>query len=212
VAYYPAEDGKREALVNVVKKYFIYLRDEIGTGPNGFVKMLNSDWSDSFFHEYSPNRYARSPESRLNSAMVLAIFPTLIDALRKSGNPEAAPLITGLESYRAAIEQVFMKDLADRKFAARAYLNDEIRFGIDNVCIEPQGYVLQIPTLLEARKKKLYAYIKSKLLAPEKSGMRTREKPLWKGTPEGEDGGIWFSNTPCCSAWPLSTKPKPGRC
>jgi hypothetical protein len=39
----------------------------------------------------------------------------------------------------------------------------------------------------------MYQYIKSKLLTTEKSGMRTREKPLWKGKPEGEDGGIWFS-------------------
>jgi cellobiose phosphorylase len=193
VVYYPAEDGKRDALLNVLKKYFIYLRDEIGTGPTGLVKMLNSDWSDSFFHEYSPNRYSWSAESHLNSAMVLAIFPKLIEALQKSGNPEATPLITALESYRAAIEQVFMKELGNRKFAARAYLNEDIRFGLDNVCIEPQGYVLQIPNLRKERKKEMYDYIKSKLLTPEKTGMRTRERPLWKGKPEGEDGGIWFS-------------------
>ncbi|MFD1875618.1 hypothetical protein [Hymenobacter bucti] len=193
VAYYPAEDRKTDALLNVVKKYFIYLRDEIGTGPSGLVKMLNSDWSDSFFHEYSPNRYSWSAESHLNSAMVLAIFPKLIDALRLSGNPDAAALITALETYRMAIEQVFMKDLGNRKFAARAYLNDEVRFGLDNVCIEPQGYVLQIPTLPNERKRAMYEYIKSKLLAPEKTGMRTRETPLWKNKPEGEDGGIWFS-------------------
>ena len=193
VVYYPAEDGKRDALLNVVKKYFIYLRDEIGTGPNGLVKMLNSDWSDSFFHEYSPNRYAWSAESHLNSAMVLAIFPKLIDGLKKSGNPEAAELIAAMETYRASIEQVFMKDLGDRKFAARAYLNEDVRFGIDNVCIEPQGYVLQMPNLPKERKQEMYQYIKSKLLAPEKIGFRTREKPLWKGKPEGEDGGIWFS-------------------
>ncbi len=193
VVYYPAEDGKRDTLLNVVKKYFIYLRDEIGTGQIGLVKMLNSDWSDSFFHEYSPNRYSWSAESQLNSAMVLAIFPKLMDALQKSGTPQAAGLITALESYRSTIEQVFMKDLGDRKFAARAYLNYDVRFGLDKVCIEPQGYVLQMPNLSNARKKEMYAYIKSKLLAPEKTGMRTRETPLWKGKPEGEDGGIWFS-------------------
>jgi cellobiose phosphorylase len=193
VVYYPAEDRKTDALLNVVKKYFIYMRDEIGTGPDGLVKMLNSDWSDSFFHEYSPNRYSWSAESHLNSAMVLAIFPKLMDALQQSGNPDAAALITALETYRAGIEQVFMKDLGTRKFAARAYLNDDVRFGLDNVCIEPQGYVLQIPTLPKERKRAMYEYIKSKLLTPEKTGMRTREKPLWKGKPEGEDGGIWFS-------------------
>ncbi len=193
VAYYPAENGKRDAVITLLKKFFIYLRDEIGTGPNGLVKMLNSDWSDSFFHDYSPNRYSGSAESHLNSAMVLAILPKLMQALKDSKNPEATSLIMALEEYRASIETVFMKDLGDRKFAARAYLNKQLRFGVDVVCIEPQGYLLQIPTLSNDRKKEIYAYVKSKLLTPEKIGIRTREKPLWKGNPDGEDGGIWFS-------------------
>lgn len=86
-----------------------------------------------------------------------------------------------------------MKDLGDRKFVARAYLNNKLRFGVDNVCIEPQGYLLQIPTLSKERKKEIYDYIKTKISAPEKIGIRTREKPLWGGKPNGEDGGIWYS-------------------
>lgn len=193
VTYYPAEDGRKEKVITMLKKFFLYLRDEIGTGQTGLVKILNSDWSDSFFHQYSPNSYSGSAESHLNSAMVLAVFPKLIRALNESKNGEVAAFIPALESYRAGIEAVFMKDLGDRKFAARAYLNKQLRFGVDNVCIEPQGYLLQIPTLSKERKKEIYAYVKSKLLTPEKIGMRTREKPLWKGNPDGEDGGIWFS-------------------
>jgi len=49
VAYYPAEAGKKATVLTILKKHFIYLRDEIGVGSNGLVKMLNSDWSDSFF-------------------------------------------------------------------------------------------------------------------------------------------------------------------
>lgn len=193
VAYYPAEDGKVDAVITILKKYFIYLRDEIGLGPTGLVKMLNSDWSDSFFHEHSPNKYSWSAESHLNSAMVLAVLPKLIDVLKASKNSEATSFINALEEYRAAMEKVFMKDLGNRKFAARAYLNSNLKFGLDNVCIEPQGYLLQIPTLPNERKKEIYDYVKSKLLTPEKIGMRTREKPLWKGNPDSEDGGIWFS-------------------
>ena len=139
VAYYPAEDGKIDAVITILKKYFIYLRDEIGAGPSGLVKMLNSDWSDSFFHDYSPNRYSWSAESHLNSAMALAVLPKLIAVLKASKNSEASSFITALEEYRTAIEKVFMKDLGDRKFAARAYLTSKLKFGVDNVCIEPQG-------------------------------------------------------------------------
>ena len=86
-----------------------------------------------------------------------------------------------------------MKDLGDRKFSARAYLGSKIRFGLDNVCIEPQSFLLQVPTLSVERKKEIYAYIKPRLSDPEKIGIRTRQRPLWSGKPEGEDGGIWYS-------------------
>ncbi|RWY57515.1 glucosidase family protein [Mucilaginibacter gilvus] len=193
VTLYPAETGHKEVVLNVVKKYFIYLRDEIGQGPNGLVRMLNSDWSDSFFHKYSPNVYGGSAESHLNSAMLLAVFPKLTEALKLSGNPAAKDLIIAMEKYRVSISDAFMEDLGDRKFAARAYLSKDLKFGLDNVCIEPQGYLLQIPGLPVERKKQIYEYVKSKLLTPEKIGIRTREKPLWGGNPDGEDGGIWYS-------------------
>ncbi len=193
VTYYPAENGKMDLLLNFLKKYFVYLRDEVGRGPNGLVKILNSDWSDSFFEEYSPNRYSWSAESHLNSAMVLSIFPKLTEALKQSKMPEADAFVDALEAYRKSMEQSFMKDLGDRKFSARSYLNSKLRFGVDNVCVEPQGYLLQIPNLPKERKQEMYAYIKSKILAPEPIGARTREKTLWGGKAEGEDGGIWFS-------------------
>lgn len=193
VVYYPAEDDKTEPLVNMLKKYFIYLRDEVGTGQIGLVKILNSDWSDSFFHEYSPNKYSWAAESHLNSAMVLAIFPKLQEALKNADAKENKVFIDALESYRQKIETVYMKDLGNRKFSARAYLTYNLRFGVDVVCIEPQGYLLQIPTISNERKAEMYTYIKSKILAPEKIGVRTREKKLWSGKPDGEDGGIWYS-------------------
>lgn len=193
VAYYPAELGKKATVLTILKKQFIYLRDEVGIGPNGLVKMLNSDWSDSFFHDYSPNIYAGSAESQLNSVVVLAVFPKLIAALGKSNNAQAASFTTALTEYRARIDRAYMRDLGDRKFSARAYLSPKLKFGVDNVCLEPQGYLLQIPGLPTARKQEIYDYVKSKVLIPEKIGMRTREKPLWGRNPDGEDGGIWFS-------------------
>ena len=68
MASYPAEDGKTDNVLNILNKYFIYLREEIGTGVTGLVRILNSDWSDSFFHDYSPNKSSGSAESHLNSA------------------------------------------------------------------------------------------------------------------------------------------------
>jgi len=68
-----------------------------------------------------------------------------------------------------------------------------LKFGLDNVSKEPQGYLLQIPIISIERKKEIYQHIKTKLLDPEKIGIRTREKTLWGGNADGEDGGIWYS-------------------
>ncbi len=193
VAYYPAENGKSDAVVSILKRYFVYLRDEVGRGSHGLVKMLNSDWSDSFFHTYSPNIYASSAESHLNSAMVLAIFPKLIDALKQSKNPDTDSFIVALENYRASVAKAYFEDFGDRKFSARAYLNATLKFGLDNVCLEPQGYLLQIPDLPKARKKEIYEYVKRKNFSPEQTGFRIREKPLWSSRGDGEDGAIWYS-------------------
>ncbi|CAN5695247.1 hypothetical protein BH10BAC2_BH10BAC2_14340 [soil metagenome] len=190
--YYPADNGKQDIVLNFLKKYFIYLRDEVGVGSHGLVKILNSDWSDSFFKEYSPNKYENA-ESHLNTAMVLAIFPKLIDALKQSGNADAENFIVALENYRSAISTAFFKDFGDRKFAARAYLSNSVKFGLDVVCLEPQGYLLQIPDLPIARKKEIYEYVKNKNFTPEQIGFRIREKPLWSKEGEGEDGAIWYS-------------------
>ncbi|QHW00378.1 GH36-type glycosyl hydrolase domain-containing protein [Spirosoma endbachense] len=193
VAYYPAEADRKATVLTHLKKQFTYLRDEVGLGPNGLVRMLNSDWSDSFFHDHSPNIYVGSAESHLNSAMVLAIFPKLIAALEKATNADASSFISALTEYRTTVEQSYLKDLGDRKFSARAYLSPKLRFGLDNVCLEPQGYLLQSPGLPTSRKREIYEYVKSKVLAPEKIGIRTRERSLWGRNADGEDGGIWFS-------------------
>ncbi|CCH00423.1 hypothetical protein FAES_2414 [Fibrella aestuarina BUZ 2] len=193
VAHYPAESGQKETVLTMLKRQFIYLRDEIGVGPNGLVKMLNSDWSDSFFHDHSPNVYAGSAESHLNSVIVLAVFPKLIEALQHAKNQQATDFISALSDYRANMEQAYMRDLGDRTFSARAYLNSKLKFGLDNVCLEPQGYLLQVPGLSVVRKREIYEYVKSKLLTPEKIGIRSRERSLWGRNPDGEDGGIWFS-------------------
>ncbi len=190
--FYPAENGKQDIVLNFLKKYFIYLRDEVGVGSHGLVKILNSDWSDSFLQEYSPNKYLNA-ESHLNTAMVLAILPKLIDALKQSGNGDAATFIDALENYRSTISTAFFKDFGDRKFAARAYLNDKVKFGLDVVCLEPQGYLLQIPDLSIARKKEIYEYVKGKNFTPEQIGFRIREKPLWDKRAESEDGAIWYA-------------------
>jgi len=193
VELYPAEEGNKIKVMDLLKRYFIYLRDEIGTGQTGLIKLLNSDWADSFLHHHSPNILTWSAESHMNTTMALAILPRLTEELKKSGSEDVKEFLDAMEVYRTKIEKVFMKNLSNRKFSARAYLNTKYRFGLDVVCIEPQGYLLQMPNISNERKKEMYGYMKPRISTPEKIGIRNREKPLWNGKPQGEDGGIWYS-------------------
>lgn len=193
VEQYPAEAGVKVKVLTVLQKHFIHLRDEIGRGPEGLIKLHNSDWSDSFLHTYSPNKYSWSAESHLNSAMALAVLPKFKAQVEASGRDDVREFVSSMEKYVSGLEQAYMKDLGDRLFSARAYLDKTHRFGQDVVCIEPQGYLLQMDNIPSERKRQMYDYIKTRISDPEPIGIRTREKPLWDGLPQGEDGGIWFS-------------------
>lgn len=193
VEFYPAEYGKRDRIITMLERHFVYLRDEIGLGPNGLVKLHNSDWSDSFLHAYSPNKYSWTAESHLNSAMALAIMPGFIDQLRRSGRKDVGSFVTALQIYVDRLHRAYFADFGTRKFSARAYLDEHLRFGMENVCLEPQGYLLQIASLSASRKREIYDYIRSRISDPEPVGIRTRESPLWDDRPQGEDGGIWYS-------------------
>jgi hypothetical protein len=202
VSYYPVEAGRTDTVLTLLVKHFVYLRDVVGRGKHGLIRMLNSDWSDSFFHPYSPNIYKQFAQSHLNTAMALAIIPPFLRELKQYAATTGAPaminsFIDHLGEYHDELHAAFMTDMNGRTFAPRCYLCKEdeagLKFGMDNLCIEPQPYLLQIESFPVERKKQLFAEIKSRVLDVEKYGARTREVPLWSSG-EGEDGGIWFAH------------------
>ncbi len=196
IHYYPMEAGKTTKVINLLTRHFIYLRDVVGKGKHGLIRMLNSDWSDSFFHPYSPNIYWHSAESHMNSTMALAVLPRMSRELRAADKPLASELADALCTYHDALQTAVMKDMEGRTFAARCYLSDEpeLKFGIDNLCLEAQPFLLLMESFPVERKRQLLHEIKTRVLDMEKSGARTREVPLWRPEGDGEDGGIWFSH------------------
>lgn len=187
VALSPAEFGKEDTVAGVLGRHFTYLRDVIGTGPHGLVKLLNSDWSDSFLHRYSPNTTMHEAESHLNSAMALAVIPEFAKQLSKAGYAQLAKEIS---EYRDSLLKPYLEQLEGRSFSPRAAMKGKV-FGTDVVCIEPHSYLFGINELSPERKKEIYDYIYPRIA--DEWGLRTRDRSLWGGTPEGEDGGIWFA-------------------
>lgn len=203
VDYYPMEMRRSEKVLTLLTKHFIYLRDTVGTGKHGLVKMLNSDWSDSFFHRHSPNIYRLFAESHMNSTMALAVLPPFIRELKRASqhlpNPTLADdLIGGLNAYHDALHVAVMQDMEGRTFAPRCYLGEhdepELKFGMDHLCLEAQPFLLQIEEFPFERKRRLFHEIRTRVLDMEKSGARTREVPIWDREGRGEDGGIWWAH------------------
>lgn len=187
VALSPAEFGREDTVSGVLGRHFAYLRDVIGTGEHGLVRLLNSDWSDSFLHRYSPNAVIWDAESHLNSAMAAAVLPGFARQLKLGGQDELAEAV---QEYSEAVTAAYLKELEGRPFSPRAYLAHKV-FGDDVVCIEPHSYLFGIESLAPERKKEVYDYIHPRLA--DGWGLRTRERSLWGGIPEGEDGGVWFA-------------------
>lgn len=187
IALAPSENGRLDTVEGVLGRQFTYLRDVIGTGEHGLVRLLNSDWSDSFLHKYSPNVTVGDAESHLNSAMASAVIPELTRQLRCGGKNALAD---ALEAYRKPVLDAFLKELEGRAYCARAYVAGEL-FGDKTVCIEPHSYLFSIPEISPERKREIYDNIYPEIAEPW--GLRTRNKPLWDKAPEGEDGGVWFA-------------------
>lgn len=203
VEKYPVEAGRADRMLTLLTKHFVYLRDVIGTGSRGLVKMLNSDWSDSFFHRHSPNIFRLFAESHMNSTMVLAVIPPLNRELTRAAenvrNPTLAlQLATSMGEYHEALHAAVMRDMEGRTFAARCYLGQHgephRNFGVDPLCLEAQPFLLQAETFPEDRKRQLYHEIRTRVMDMEKVGARTHEKPIWDAEGRGEDGGTWWAH------------------
>ena len=199
IAFYSVENGRTHTVADALLRAFVYLRDVVRCGRHGLVMMRNSDWSDSFFHPYSPNVYAQVAESHMNTAMALAVLPRFIEEMEKAKNPDWTDWLLEMRAWREKLYQDFMADLGERDYAPRCYIGFDddpaLRFGEDRLCIEAQIWMLLMSDYPLERKKKLLALLWDKLIAPEKLGARTREKPLWpENGGRGEDGGMWFAH------------------
>lgn len=188
--------GQKVTIMYMVEKCFIFLRDTIGCGQHGLVRLYNSDWNDTIYYiEKQPyNIVVRNGESHMNSAMVLSIFQVLIEELKNAKADNN--LIVSMEVYRSKIYNSFMKDLGDRNFPRRMYFANK-EYGSENMFLEPMGYTLQIKDFPLERKKIIYNQMKKRLYEGEKLGARQQQNPEFESPDydkgSRENGGFWWA-------------------
>ncbi|HEY3755670.1 MAG TPA: hypothetical protein VGL42_05935 [Opitutaceae bacterium] len=202
--YLPMEAHFRGSTLDKLDRAFAYLRDEVGRGPHGLVRLMNSDWSDMIYSDTPLFRYFFTAESHMNSAMVLAVMPNLIEQLNEAlSHPElnldrtkGRRLVQGMTRYLEAMRIAFYDDLGAARFSKRLYFDAVHAWGADTMHIEPQAYLMLTPDFPRERKQQLWEEVQSRLLKGEQIGPRQREVPIEKAMYQagsGENGGVWYA-------------------
>lgn len=199
IGYYPLENSGHDTGLAHVRQAFLFLRDRVGVGTHGIIRRWNSDWNDMFGWWQSPipyNSEFQTSESHMNSAMALAILGELATHLDTAHDPAASDVASAMRDYRTQLQTAFMRDLGDRAFPRRAWIDYKTAIGEDDMWLEPQGYTLLIPEFSVERKRRLFTELQRRLLAGETMGARQIERPQPNSvTPPGsrENGGFWYA-------------------
>ena len=200
---YPVRGQAEMTVLEMIKSCFVFLRDNIGTGAHGIIKLCNSDWNDTIYYiEKVPYHtvFLRG-ESHMNSAMAVSILERLIPQVRAYGQraDQAQPallLAESMEQYRKNIYDAFMKDLGDRAFPRRMYFNN-MPYGEDNMFLEPMGYTLWMKDFPIEKKQTLYEEMKKRLYENEILGAREQQNPQFESETyekgSRENGGFWWA-------------------
>lgn len=199
IAYYPLEKSGTDTVLAHVRQAFLFLRDRIGVGGHGLIRLWNSDWNDLFYAwetKGSYNSTFETAESCMNTAIAIVFLGDLAKQLQQVGDAEARELAAAMLEFRGQLLQAWTVDLGDRAFPRRAWTDATTSLGEDNLWLEPQGFALLIPEMAVDKKRKLMAEVQRRVLNSEKMGARQIEKPLvHPGTPQGsrENGGFWYA-------------------
>jgi cellobiose phosphorylase len=189
VSYYPLECAGTGSGLDHVRDAFLFLRDRIGTGQHGLVKLWNSDWNDMFFWWPTTEAYNfvfDTSESHMNTSMAIAILGDLADTLHKFGKTEeAAELASAVAMYRGELLKAFLADWGSQPFPKRMYFQNEA-VGQGEMWLEPQGFTLLIQEIPLERKRALFAEMRTRLIEGEAMGPKQIEKTVDKpGTRAG---------------------------
>ncbi len=214
----PMESGVKGTTLEKLVRAFGYLRDEVATGPHGLVRLLNSDWNDMIYADTPVMPYFWTAESHMNTAMALKVLPDLSSVLTRLSasaklskqKDQIVRFTESIKLYTEKMRKAFFNDLGDKPFSSRLYFNAETQVGEDDMFLEPQPFLLQLPDFAADRKFALLGEIRERLLSDETLGARQKERAQ-KGTLGAgirENGGFWYAlNGPLIVAVSMFNKP-----
>jgi len=197
VPFYPKEKGMSGTVYEHLRRSFTHLKENVGIGKHGLVKLKFHDWNDEMvFLVCGPNPVdilltARDGGSTMNSGMAAEILPRFAELAERRGDPESAARV------RAWVEQLLPALQAQwrGRYFNRAYSAFGREYGADYIHLESQIWPLLAGNVLtEEQTEALLDEIKTKLMDPSVLGMTissTLAGQMFTKPGEQEEGGIW---------------------
>ncbi len=178
---------------NHAKATFQFIKNKIGTGEQGEIRMLKGDWNDYL----SKIGQLGNGQSVMNSGMMCKALIGLIEVANKLGDPVAAEMKDYLEKLQQAVGKTF-----DKGWFIRAYDDHNLPVGgyDDRLFLNAQSWAVlgkcgtpaQRKLALENTIKYNSTPIGLTLMSKAYSSP-TPENISWSPIPagEGENAGIW---------------------
>jgi hypothetical protein len=199
VRYYPPRSGPEAPVWDHVLASFRHLRDRVGVGQTGLIRVGKGDWNDGIVYMAADdvNAFVEKAESPLNTAQTIVAASRLSAIARRRGDDAVTAEIDAfVASLRTALRKVWTG-----RWLARAVKPDGTLFGVDHLFLEPQPWGI-LSGVLDAQETDTLIDAIDELLRSDsplgaKLHSRTSADPPFPSglfTPgEGVDGGIWFS-------------------
>jgi len=192
VDFYPRGGGypphlNGDTVLDHARAAFRHLKDTVGLGAHGLIRVGDGDWSDGIVYEdLSPLAIAfteRDGESVPNSQMALVVLPLAADQIAAKDPALAAEL----RAYAASLEPAVKKTFGSRWFArawlknsiGQSYLKgndqDEDGFRANFIDLEAQPWGVLSGVLSAGERDRVLDEVHARLDAPSPIGPTMRE-------------------------------------
>ena len=106
--FYPKARGASSTVRERVRLAFRYVREKLGTGPHGMLRVGSGDWNDPI-SSMAPDRRAfhRDGESGFNTALAVFALPRAADLIEESHPTEAGEMRAFAADLRSAMENAW---------------------------------------------------------------------------------------------------------
>lgn len=173
-------NGQTATVYQMLVRTYSYLRDSIGKGAHGLVKLKGGDWNDVIVaHAANPTATKASGESTLNTALALSIYPRFEQVASRRGDTVTVQSLRGEASaLRTAMLQQWRGDHFNRAWVVGSS-NQPVEVGSSNVWLEANAAALWVDGLLTpAQLTAMVGRVDRDLAAPSPLGAAIQGAPL----------------------------------